>query len=96
MIYKACADLGVWPLSRVVKVDDAEAGVAEGRAAGCFTVGVCASGNGVGLSQVELEKLGAPERSDRLTAAAQALILSSKRWPICSPPSLTNRSAIEL
>ncbi len=26
MIYKACAELGVWPLSRVVKVDDSEAG----------------------------------------------------------------------
>jgi phosphonoacetaldehyde hydrolase len=26
MIYKACAELGVWPLSRVVKVDDAEPG----------------------------------------------------------------------
>ena len=39
MIYKACAELGVWPLSRVVKVDDAEAGIAEGKAAGVFTVG---------------------------------------------------------
>jgi phosphonoacetaldehyde hydrolase len=73
MIYKACADLGVWPLSRVVKVDDAEAGVAEGRAAGCFTVGVCASGNGVGLSQAELENLGAHERNERLCAAADRL-----------------------
>src|SRR5580698_8496224 len=34
MIYKACAELGVWPLSRVVKVDDAEVGIAEGKAAG--------------------------------------------------------------
>ncbi len=44
MIYKACAELGVWPLTRVVKVDDTEAGVREGRAAGCFTVGISASG----------------------------------------------------
>jgi phosphonoacetaldehyde hydrolase len=51
MIYKACAELGVWPLSRVVKVDDAEAGIGEGRAAGCFTVGVSASGNATGLSR---------------------------------------------
>ena len=49
MIYKACAELGVWPLSRVVKVDDAEAGIAEGKAAGAFTVGV-ASGNALGLA----------------------------------------------
>jgi phosphonoacetaldehyde hydrolase len=48
MIYKACAELGVWPLSRVVKVDDAEVGIAEGKAAGAFTIGV-ASGNALGL-----------------------------------------------
>jgi phosphonoacetaldehyde hydrolase len=73
MIYKACAELGVWPLSRVVKVDDAEAGVAEGRAAGCFTVGVAASGNGVGLSQEALQALPAPERAARIAAAGRSL-----------------------
>src|SRR6185312_12400757 len=57
MIYKACAELGVWPLSRVVKVDDAEAGIAEGRAAGAFTVGVAASGNTVGVSLDEWSAL---------------------------------------
>src|SRR5580698_2461409 len=57
MIYKACAELGVWPLSRVVKVDDAQSGIAEGRAAGCLTVGVTASGNGVGLSAEALANL---------------------------------------
>jgi phosphonoacetaldehyde hydrolase len=73
MIYKACAELGVWPLSRVVKVDDAEAGVAEGRAAGCLTVGVAASGNGVGLSAAALAALPAPERDSRIAAASKAL-----------------------
>jgi phosphonoacetaldehyde hydrolase len=73
MIYKACAELGVWPLARVVKVDDAEAGVAEGRAAGCFTVGVSASGNGIGLSQSELAALDPAERGRRLAGAAASL-----------------------
>lgn len=73
MIYRACADLGVWPLSRVVKVDDAEAGVAEGRAAGCFTVGLAASGNGMGLSQAALSALPAQEREQRLEAVRAAL-----------------------
>jgi phosphonoacetaldehyde hydrolase len=73
MIYKACAELGVWPLSRVVKVDDAEAGVAEGRAAGCLTVGVAASGNGVGLSAAALAALPAPERAARIAAAGKGL-----------------------
>ena len=73
MIYKACAELGVWPLSRVVKVDDTEAGVAEGRAAGCFTVGVSASGNTVGLSQAALLALPPADRAARLVAAERSL-----------------------
>jgi phosphonoacetaldehyde hydrolase len=72
MIYKACAELGVWPLSRVVKVDDAEAGVAEGKAAGAFTVGV-ASGNALGLSRDALQALPAAERRIRIDAACERL-----------------------
>ena len=73
MIYKACAELGVWPLSRVVKVDDAEAGIAEGRAAGCYTVGLSASGNGLGLSRAALEALAPGEREARLAAVEASL-----------------------
>jgi phosphonoacetaldehyde hydrolase len=73
MIYKACAELGVWPLSRVVKVDDAEAGIAEGKAAGAFTVGV-ASGNALGLSLEALGALSPPERDRRIESAGQALL----------------------
>jgi phosphonoacetaldehyde hydrolase len=72
MIYKACAELGVWPLSRVVKVDDAEVGVAEGVAAGVFTVGV-ASGNCIGLSFEALQALPTAQRTSRLAAARREL-----------------------
>jgi phosphonoacetaldehyde hydrolase len=73
MIYKACAELGVWPLSRVVKVDDAEAGIAEGKNAGAFTVGV-ASGNALGMSLEALQALDPSEREARLTAARGTLL----------------------
>jgi phosphonoacetaldehyde hydrolase len=73
MIYKACAELGVWPLSRVVKVDDAEAGIAEGRAAGAFTVGVT-SGNALGLSLAEFQALASTERALRTEAARRTLL----------------------
>jgi phosphonoacetaldehyde hydrolase len=73
MIYKACAELGVWPLSRVVKVDDAQAGIAEGRAAGAFTVGV-ASGNALGLSLEALQALPATERARRIERAGRSLL----------------------
>lgn len=72
MIYKACAELGVWPLSRVVKVDDAEAGIAEGKFAGAFTIGV-ASGNTVGLSLNEWNELSANVRAAYLETAARTL-----------------------
>jgi len=73
MIYKACAELGVWPLSRVVKVDDSEAGVAEGKAAGCLTVGVAASGNLVGLSAEALAALDPDDREGRIRSAREIL-----------------------
>lgn len=73
MIYKACAELGVWPLTRVVKVDDTEAGVQEGRAAGCFTVGISASGNELGLSCEALLSLPAAVRAARVAAAENRL-----------------------
>jgi phosphonoacetaldehyde hydrolase len=73
MIYKACAELGVWPLSRVVKVDDAEAGVAEGKAAGAFTVGVT-SGNQLGLSFEAYQALAPADRNARVQTARQTLL----------------------
>ena len=74
MVYKACAELGVWPLTRVVKVDDTEAGVREGRAAGCFTVGISASGNELGLSVEALLELRADDRAARIAAAESCLL----------------------
>src|ERR1700676_5425793 len=73
MIYKACAELGVWPLSRVVKVDDTLVGVAEGKAAGAFTVGV-ASGNTLGVSLDAFRALSSSERASRAESARQALL----------------------
>jgi len=87
MIYKACAELGVWPLSRVVKVDDAEVGILEGKAAGAFTVGV-ASGNGLGLSLEAFQALPAFERDERLSAARRALLAAGADLAIDSVADL--------
>jgi phosphonoacetaldehyde hydrolase len=87
MIYKACADLGVWPLSRVVKVDDAEVGIAEGKAAGAFTVGV-ASGNALGLSRTALEALPADERQARIDDARLKLLDAGADLAIASVAEL--------
>jgi phosphonoacetaldehyde hydrolase len=48
-------------------------GIGEGRAAGCWSVGVAASGNGVGLSIEALGRLAPDERARRVGAAAASL-----------------------
>jgi phosphonoacetaldehyde hydrolase len=63
MMWHAMAALGVWPARRVVKVDDTVPGIAEGTAAGTWTVGVTLSGNAAGLSQAELAALSLGEQA---------------------------------
>lgn len=73
MLWKALVELGAWPASACVKVDDAAVGIAEGKAAGTWTVGVAATGNGVGLARAQLAALTAEERDGRVAAAAREL-----------------------
>lgn len=73
MMWKALVDLGAWPARACVKVDDAVVGIVEGLEVGAWTVGLSASGNGVGLGQDALAALTAAERDQRIEASAQAL-----------------------
>jgi phosphonoacetaldehyde hydrolase len=73
MMYRCFADLGVYPPAAVVKVDDTVPGIEEGLAAGTWTVGIAASGNEVGLSLGEWERLGKAERERRLAPARRKL-----------------------
>jgi phosphonoacetaldehyde hydrolase len=69
MLWQALVSIDAWPASVCVKVDDAEVGIGEGRNAGCWTIGVAASGNGVGLGLAEYRALP-DEARRRLTAEA--------------------------
>lgn len=69
MALRCALDLGVDSVRRCVKVDDTIPGILEGLNAGMWTVGVSVSGNEVGLSQAEWEKLPEAEQV-RLRAAA--------------------------
>jgi phosphonoacetaldehyde hydrolase len=73
MLWKNLVELGAWPATACVKVDDAPVGIAEGRGAGVWTIGVAASGNGIGLSQAAFAALAPQERARRLVAARTAL-----------------------
>lgn len=66
MLWRALAELGAWPVSRCVAVDDAPVGIAAGRNAGLWTIGVAGSGNGVGLTYADFMALRAEVRLARM------------------------------
>src|SRR5579859_3149103 len=73
MTWKALIEMDAWPARACVKVDDATVGVEEGRLAGCWTVGLSASGNGVGMSRDRYLALVPEDRRAILAGAAAAL-----------------------
>jgi phosphonoacetaldehyde hydrolase len=73
MTWKALIALDAWPANACIKVDDAPVGMEEGRSAGCWTVGLSASGNGMGLDRDDYLALAPEERAARLAVAEKAL-----------------------
>lgn len=73
MTWKALIELDAWPARACVKVDDAPVGMEEGRLAGCWTIGLSASGNGVGLDREALAALAPEDRLARLARSEAAL-----------------------
>ena len=72
-MWKALSELAAYPAWRSVKVDDAIVGVEEGRAAGAWTVGVAASGNGIGLGLEAWQALSESERTKKSEASGRVL-----------------------
>jgi phosphonoacetaldehyde hydrolase len=73
MTWKALTEMNLWPAQACVKVDDATVGIEEGRLAGCWTIGLAASGNGVGLGLDAYLALSESERATRVAASAAQL-----------------------
>jgi len=57
MMHKCALKLGLDNPLSFIKVDDTQPGIEEGKAFGCWTVGVAVSGNALGLSLEELNAL---------------------------------------
>ena len=72
-MYQSMVDLGVFPASAVVKVDDTAPGIAEGVAAGCPTVGIALSGNHVSLTVEALAAASAADLADYRASATKML-----------------------
>ncbi len=88
MMWQALIALDAWPAWRCVKVDDADVGIAEGRAAGAWTVGVAASGNGVGLGLDAFRALPDAERAARVASAGAALTAAGAHYVVESVAAL--------
>jgi phosphonoacetaldehyde hydrolase len=73
MTWKALVELDAWPAQACIKVDDAPVGIEEGRLAGCWTIGLSASGNGVGLDRDAFLALAPDDRAARIAQSGQAL-----------------------
>jgi phosphonoacetaldehyde hydrolase len=76
-MYQTFVDLNVWPAQHVVKIDDTVPGLMEGVHAGCWTIGVVASGNEMGLSENEWRGLSDAQRSEH-RARAQSVLAQAK------------------
>jgi phosphonoacetaldehyde hydrolase len=73
MTWKALIELDAWPAQACIKVDDAAVGITEGKLAGCWTIGLSASGNGVGMDLESFRALAPQEQQGRMAQSEAQL-----------------------
>lgn len=88
LLYQATMRLDVYPLWTVVVVDDTPIGIEAGRNAGCWTVGVTRTGNGVGLSQQEFHSLSPDAQQELCNQATGQLRDAGAHYAIESAADL--------
>ncbi|WP_326535791.1 phosphonoacetaldehyde hydrolase [Pseudorhodoferax sp.] len=88
MMWRCFADLGIWWPATVVKVDDTEVGIQEGLHAGTWTVGVAVSGNAMGLTLAEWNRLAPAEQQVRRSVAAARLEAAGAHYVVDSVAEL--------
>lgn len=88
MLWRALTELGVYPASLCIKVDDTEVGIAEGLNAGAWTVGVAVSGNVFGLSLADTKALPEDAFEAKRIAATERLRAAGAHYVIDSAADL--------
>jgi len=73
MIYEIALRLQVYPMAAIAKIGDTPADIQEGLNAGCWSIGVAGTGNGIGVSFEEFQRLAASEREARLSQSRAEL-----------------------
>lgn len=82
MALLAAMRLRAYPVSACVKVGDTVPDIAEGLNAGMWTVAVAATGNELGLSQVEAAALPTAEHRQRVRAAGERLMAAGAHFVV--------------
>ena len=84
LLFEAAKQLDVFPMWRIIKVDDTPVGIEAGRNAGCWTVGITLTGNCVGRSAEEVASLSVDERERLCEGAAKRLTDAGAHYTLSS------------
>ncbi len=82
MCYKNAIDLQTYPMEAMVKIGDTLADIEEGLNAGMWTVGVCKTGNELGLPQEDVEKLTPEELLETLASVESRFTVAGAHYAI--------------
>ena len=82
LIFQCAQHIGVYPMHRIVKVDDTVVGIEAGANAGTWNVGIVRSGNLMGMSEDEVSALPAAELEVREARAREQLIDAGAHYTI--------------
>lgn len=74
MMFQNAQQLGVYPMSAIVKIGDTVPDIEEGLNAGAWTIGVVKTGNELGLTEIEIAALRPVELGARLAAGHAKLL----------------------
>lgn len=88
MVFENMRRLSVYPPHAVVKVDDTPVGMQEAINAGTWRVGITLTGNGVGLSAGEVDRLSIEERRSRADPVGVELVRAGAHFVIDSVADL--------
>ncbi|MDX1966429.1 MAG: phosphonoacetaldehyde hydrolase [Planctomycetaceae bacterium] len=88
MNFLAAQQLGVYPMSSIVVVDDTPIGIGAGLNAGAITVAVTQTGNALGLSEREVAALTERERRARTATIEQEFLAMGAHYVVSSVSEL--------
>jgi phosphonoacetaldehyde hydrolase len=82
MIYAAAVRMQVYPLAAMIKVGDTESDIQEGLNAGVWSVGVAATGNGIGVSAEDFQALPSAEQRARIEQSRNLLTAAGAHYVV--------------